>query len=55
MTVEQLQSIGLTDEALVREYRRVFSRPIVIPSGNGGDATAVRRDVFNALCASWYA
>lgn len=55
MTIEELKSLGLSDEVLVSEYRRIFERDVAIPRGNDGEATAKRRDVYNALCVRWYA
>lgn len=54
MTRPELESLGLDDATLAREYRRLFGESIELPKQDTLGTQATRRDAFNAVCSEWY-
>lgn len=54
MTRPELQSLGLDDALLAREYQRIYGKPLVLPKQDTLETQATRRDAFNAVCSEWY-
>ncbi len=59
MSVRELASMGLTDEAIFAEHAAYYPEPAVMPHPHGDldspEAQALRRKVFDEVTAAWYA